>query len=96
MFSKNKINVKSELVGNEIIYRVDTLFGQEESLLEIFARNLAENLKHSHSTNKQLVLSIGVHIADFENIKFFKTCEKAILDFVIYKNCKNVGSVERK
>ncbi len=85
-FFQKKITVKSEPVGNETIYRVDTLFGQEEYLLEVFARNLTESLKISHSIHKQLVLFLGIHKSDFENIKFFKTCEKAILDFIVKDN----------
>jgi len=61
------------------IYDVRTIFGQEEPLLQIFARHLAEKLRIQHDITKPLLLSIGVLKDQLNNQTLFKQIEATLL-----------------
>ena len=73
--------VKPEQVTNDLIFSVKTLFGQEESILQVFVRNLAEEFNKRHSVIKPILVAVGLDRKHFENIQLFRTCQKAILHF---------------
>lgn len=83
------VNIKPEKVGNEIIYSIKNSFGEEEPILQVFGRSLAQNLARHFNITKPLTLGIGLQKQLFANIDFFKTCEKAILHFTPLRRAEN-------
>ena len=63
---------------NEIIYCVKNLFGQEEPLLLVFARSLAEKLRVKYSITKPLLVSIGISKDQLNQVDLLKEFEKTI------------------
>ena len=59
-------------------YSVKTLFGKEETFLEVFVRNLCEKLRKQFSITKPLLVSIGVTKEQI-NIQTLKQYENSIL-----------------
>jgi hypothetical protein len=66
---------------NESVYTVKQLFGHEEPHLEVFARNLAEQIKKLTNNNqsKPLIVSIGLQKSDQKDLKLLKNFESIIL-----------------
>jgi len=75
------ISVQSENIGDGFIYKVNNLFGKEETILEVFCRSLFEKLKKNNSLEKTLLVSIAVERETLNNLNFFKTIEKALVNF---------------
>ena len=79
-----KISAKSEEVGNETIYSVRNLIGQEEAALSVFARSLVEALRVERACRKPLLVSVGVAKSQLEPANFeplFRASQRAIVDF---------------
>lgn len=84
-----KLFVRSEKVpgpAEETIYSIKNLFGQFESILQVFARSLAEKFLTKLSLNKPILLSVGVKRAHLDKVDLFKYYEEKILEFYSNNN----------
>ncbi len=69
---------------NDPVYTVKTIFGQEEQHLEVFARNLTENIHKAVKSDqkKPVLVSIGLPKANQTDFKLLKKFENKLLESV--------------
>jgi hypothetical protein len=66
--------------GEQAVYTVKTLFGEEQSLLEVFARSLAQSLRKTRQLCKPVLIAVSVNKKLLNDINTFRELEKIILE----------------